>query len=490
MKRVIPTYTSPAKGSIQNDIVGNSNDNFTEIFNKGVNYGKGIQRFLSKLRNQVNQKNTTIRIAWIGDSITEKWIASASSPASYFAARYPDLTFEYRNIAWGGTGSDYIVSGAIEVINFNPDLIVYGEWETLPSAELSETIFAMFNDLTSADVMLFPFTMSSGDMQFFVDNDMVSYKASNIYQVRKWWATMVQKYNFGYLDIHQPWMRTLLDGSESIATLSLDGLHVTDHAYTYTWETMDLAFSDNYDNEHLIYNESKEFKTIYLPDVIKLPDVTKIIKSGTWVNTQPTLDKTNWAIQSNQAGAYIETTFEGIGIELAHFGANIGVFDILINGVQPSTLLKDYAIMSGQYLHKVYKCIVNTNVLSNNDLDNTTANNLYLEFTSATEYKVMKSVNSTLVTTGNINSDNTFAWLAGSLTIPALYGGITNFRGTFVAGQIFGIAFYKNWKNQITQAADSLTTVTRLFGLPRGTHTLRLTVVSGTVNLDSIMELK
>jgi len=139
----------------------------------------------------------------------------------------------------------------------------------------------------------------------------------------------------------------------------------------------------------------------YFPEVIKIPDFTKITKSGTWSITNPATDKTNWALQSSQAGAYVEVPFEGIGIELANYGANVGVFNILINGVAPSTLIKDYAVIGGQHLNKPYHIIVNDNVLLNSEA----SKGVYFQFTSATEYEIRRTDNSVLITTGDINTD-------------------------------------------------------------------------------------
>ena len=136
---------------------------------------------------------------------------------------------------------------------------------------------------------------------------------------------MRSKYNLGFIDVHKPMMKALWDGTETRASLSVDGVHLTEQAYSYFWDALDLCFADNYENEHLCYETSDIQNNKYFGDAIKLPDVIDTIKSGVWSLVDVSTDKTYYVARSSEVGAYLSTKINGIGFELSYYGGHVGV---------------------------------------------------------------------------------------------------------------------------------------------------------------------
>lgn len=500
MKNIIPKYTAPETGNFESDVVDNSNANFTQLYNRSKGYGSKIQKFLMKLRSE-EDRYETIRIGLIGDSILGFWEASGYDFIAYLQSLFPNKIFEKLVIKLGGTGSAYFQAGVWEMANYNPDLIIIGEWESYSEVDWLENMFKTFRERCSSDIAIYPFSMISTDMDLLSANDISGFIIGETQQYRNWYFSISQKYNCEILDIHQPWIKVLLDGTETSSTLLQDTIHPTDLAFSYWYEELDNHFSPTWDYEQMSYhNDGKYFKTIYFRESIQIPDFTEVLNSGTWDVNEALIDNSIACLRSSTPNDYIEFIINGIGFELSHFGDAVGQYGLLIDGVAPNTLLRDYATENGgSELQRMYKIIVNSNILDNDEAERafyftvlTVTRDVDDNITSLT-YEIEDVTNAVVVGEGEATQDETFTYNGGSFTLPAMYAGVPNLRdvnNTFVVGYSSQFNIKKNWYDTIDISADNLTTVTRIFGLDRGDHTVRLTVNSGTVNLDSIMELK
>ena len=170
--------------------------------------------------------------------------------------------------------------------------------------------------------------------------------------------------------------------------------------------------------------------------------------------------------------------------------------------VNPNTLIKDYADCHSGYLSRPYKVIINSNILANDETQRqfrftlgTIVRNGSNIITSA-PYTLTDVTKAATVGTGNFNADSTFSYDGGSITVPSQYCAYPNLREytlldiPSVVGSVFDFYIRKNWYNTVDVTDTDLTTTTRIYGLERGNYTIKITRNSGTINLDSIMELK
>jgi hypothetical protein len=465
------------------------NNNFEYIFQ---NVGSKLQRFYSKVNSSNVFKDETIRIVIWGDSLLNIYIATLKA---FLNATYPEKTIEYKEVHQGGTGSNYHISMLWESINWNPDLIMCFEHEGFGiQGEIEETVFKLIKDKTSSDVVLIPWSITLSDMAYLhlPIQDIPAWKNSASYKIRQWFSAMASKYNFLMIDWNLTAIRDLMKGTITPSDLHADAVHYSNLFYSnYSHPVIQSHFSELHLGEHYNHHFGDYFRSIYFFEPLILPDVSDIEINGTWSDVAVNLDKTSVAAESSDSNAWMKAKINGIGFELAYFGhytAQIGLF-IVVDGVDTplSTILKDYATSPNNSQVGPYKVIVDTNILSNNE----TQREFRITMTSATAYTLRDVTNSTDIRTGClISQDEVFSVTGGQLTIPANYAKITNWRGTIANGQTYTFYVRKNWYDTIDVTATSLTHVIRVFGLERGEHIIKVKCNSGTISLDSIMELK
>ena len=203
-------------------------------------------------------------------------------------------------------------------------------------------------------------------------------------------------------------------------------------------------------------------------------------------------------MRTSDTGAYVEVEIDGIGFELHHYGAAVGQIGVLIDGVAPSTFMKNIPdqIYASNELEKMYKCIVNSNLLD----DDESSRLFYLKVQTVTRvdgvitectYKLIDITNGSYVVKENLNAlaDETISYDGGSITIPANYASVQNLRSEsatpFAVNAIWQLYIRKYWSDAITQTTDNVRTITRFTGLDRGKHTIKILRNSGTINIES-----
>lgn len=492
-------------------IIDPCNNNFNELYTSA---GSRMSRFLNKLNTPASLlKDDTIRICLIGDSISGSYALGDYWFFNIIASLYPDVSsrMQFKKVSISGTGSDYMIAPCQELINWNPDLVFWMEFEGgTYQHDYSRIILKQFREKTSADICIVPWSMYKTDMQYLYDNDIVNFRTTATYAMRGVMMDLANEFNAEWIDWHRLIMKKLWNKEVTTSYYFGDGetVHPLDTYFADANEVIENHFIENlrvvsnklFLNNYLInrYNQSR--KHIYFFEANDIPGLHDITKSGTWTSVNIDTSKTYDAIQSSDTGAYLETKFNGIGFELAYYGSHIGEFGILVDGVALSTLLKDYftqfTAVSGGVLGSTgrpFAVIINSHCVS----DATPVINLKLTVTSNNNagniaYTLYDNDTSANLGTGNFNTDSNFNVGDGTITIPQYFAKVLNARedATHKLSGSYYFSIAKNWYDSVTVAADSTTRVIRVFGLENKQHTIRITRNSGTITLDSLMELK
>lgn len=499
MKQIISNSGTAGTGFIDP-----CNNNFNEIFQRP---GSRMQHFLAKVNAPASiLKDSTIRVALIGDSIAGGWALSDHWFFNQLPLIYPQATFEFKLVSFGGTGANFQIACVNEIVNWDPDLVLYMEYENnLVQFEYTRRTLIELTDKTNSDICLVPWTLRKGDMDYIAAKNHSAWIAGQSYSHIIALIQLCAEFNIEYINWHYDVIPGLWDGTYTSANF-FDGaetIHVNDYFYEVANNSIKRHFarySDTLDgniflNNYLLNSYApQKTKQIALAEAITLPDLTKATKSGTWSVVSVNTDKSYEVLRSSTPTDYIERKFTGIGVELSYFGGHVGEIGILVDGVALSTLLKDYqtqfTAVGGGVLgstNRPLKVIVNSNILTNAETERV----FKITMTSATAYTLYDvTAGNTVVDTGSISSDKTVSYLGGSITIPAMYANIANFVPTIVSGTSWQFSLKKNWYDSVAVSADNLTHTVRIFGLERKEHTVRMTCNSGTISLDSLMELK
>lgn len=494
-------------GNVQDIFLPQVNNNFDDLYCRS---GSRMQRFLTKAATpSFLLKDETVRVCVVGDSVMNTWKNSSLYILDMLPIIYPNATFEFKDIIYGGTGNEYINSSMWDIINWNPDLVIYMDYESIYyRVDFSRIILRELRNRTSSDIAIVPYTILRTGMEFIQAKNFSGWLDSTSYQIRMFFEQLASDFNAEFIDIHEIIIKYLWDGTYTVDRYYVEGegVHPGDNYWIDAYPAILRHFGDNnllvdnkvIVNKQLFNNYSNGIVYKYFSEAIYYPDLTSIIKNGTWAANNVTVDKSNTMLTTSEASAYVETTFFGTGFELAYINNAVGEFKIEIglNGgvlASPSNLLKDYASIIYNYpvstpvsINGPLKVIVDSNILSNSEESRI----IEIETTSSTAYKVTDITNSTLLGTGIISNDGVFSCTGGQFTIPAYYSSALNFRGSIVTGTKYRFYIKKNWFDAVITESSNSTGVIRIFGLQKSTHTLRITHLSGTISLDSIMELK
>ena len=181
-----------------------------------------------KLRSQ-DPRYKKINVSILGDSILGVWNGSAYELVTYLSGLYPDKTFEKRQIKLGGTGSPYFMAGMWQICHYNPDLIIIIEYEGWTENDYLETMFRYFRKYTSSDIAVIPWSLHAVEMDKLSAGNIDGFIEGQDQIIRQNFFTLCSKYGVQIIDVHQPWFRVLLDGTETSATLLADTLHPNSH---------------------------------------------------------------------------------------------------------------------------------------------------------------------------------------------------------------------------------------------------------------------
>lgn len=488
-----------------NEIKSVVNSNSDELFNKYKNYGSGIQKFLMKLRSD-DTRYKEISIGVAGDSILGRWNISPDELVAYLTSLYPNKTFTKIQVKLGGTGSPYFMAGLWQLCNYSPDLVIIMEYEGWSENDYLNTMFRYLRKYSSSDIAVIPWSMHKTEMDKLSAGNISGFISGQDNTIMKVFLSMCSNYGAQMIDVRQPLIPKLISGEVVSTDVLVDDLHPNDAGIHLWVEEFDKHFSPIWDYEHLQYNGVEKFFNIsFFREALEMPDVTDFVLSGTWdtnlVNNETIgIEK---CLRTSDTGAYIEFYFEGIGFELHQYNGAIGQLGILIDDVAPSTFMKNVAdqIYAANELEKMYKCIVNSNLLA----DSESSRLFYLKVQTVTRvdgevtectYKLIDITKGSIIVEENLNAlaDETIEYDGGSITIPAQYAGVQNLRSDsetpFAVDAIWQLYIRKHYSDSVTQTADGLRKITRFTGLERKKHKIRIIRQSGTINLESFMELK
>jgi hypothetical protein len=504
-------------GLARTNIIDKSNNNFEDLYQ---NTGSRIQRFLMKCNEyKPYSLDQTVRVSLVGDSIAELWQRTSFFINNILTSLYPNVTFEFRHIISGGTGARQMLGSLGDLIGWNPDLVIFMEYEA-PKSDIDycDTFLRILSERTSSEFAIIPWTLQRPAMDLIASKNISGFNTSEYAIIRQVMFSVGIRNNAEIIDWHRVPMSNLFKGINTSADYytGAEIIHpdITKIFYEQGAETVTRHFSPllttitdpngemdfvNNSSIHTPSNIQKE-SILRLSEAVDSADFSDITVSGTLTTSYTKKDNTGQMLIMSTIGDYIEFKFTGVGFILSYLADIIGQIGFTIDGVVPSTLIPDYATMFwsgtvGVLLNsgkRPYKVFVNSNILDNN----VNKQNFKLTITSNNNlgniaYTLYDADNNTNYGNGNFNTDSTFAINGGELMIPNKYAGMLNYTevsGLYLSGDYF-FSVEKNRYDSISITDEDLTKYVRFTGLERKEHTLRITNLAGTVKLDSFKSL-
>lgn len=514
------SYYTPYYTTIEQRLKTYTNEQIEQKLTKsnGIK-GANISRFLAKVWSKHSSFNDTyrqpsIKVSMIGDSIVNSIQGSLSKIENILAEQYPGVQFEYKHIPLGGMRAAQMMPAVWEVINWNPDLVIYGEWEDYKQSwndrHYWESIVRLFRDYSQTDIALFAHSIVNPSAEFLANNNIQGY-LTDIYsqtpKVRSTFMAIAKKYNCEFMDFQQPLIEGLLDGTYTVNQILKDFVHPTDVSCNVWGKVMKQHFVPIWENES--YGQitgSETQKTYYLQEAVTVSDIPQFSTTGTWGQNND-----SDMLKSEADNSTVELHSESCaGWQLVY--KNTGKkFDILIDGKKPSTILSEYTTQpSGNHFAKFQKVQVSGNVLT--DLQSERKFKLVVtsasrnsadknKLTALTYNIVDKSTSMVLKANCNAFEDTMVNVGNGSLTIPYKYAGQINIidsgydpnypepeNGNFIkVGNEFEFSVLKNYYDTLVTDNDNSIGIVDLFPLKRGNHSIKIIAENG-VELDSLME--
>jgi len=479
--------------------------------------GANISRFLAKAWSKHSSFNDTyrqptIKVSLIADSIGNSLQANANSKIeNILASQFPNVQFEYNHCLMGGTAANNMMSKVWEIINWNPDLVIYGEWESYKKdywdRNYWESIIRLIRNYTQADIALFAHSIVRPSAEFLEANDIQGYLTgtySQTHRVRSTFMAIAKKYNCEFMDFQQPVIVGLLDGTYSVSDILNDFVHPTVLACNLWAGIMKQHFVPIWEHEsYAQVTGSETQKTYYLQEVATIPDITEIKSSGSWENSD------SYMLKSNADNSTIGLDSENVcGWELAYKN-NGKSFSILIDEQNPSDIISQYATFpSGNIFAHISKVSITGKVLTDSQFIRdfklkikTVTRDANANLTGATFDLIDASTNVVLQADCSAFTDTAIAVGSGQIIISYRYAGARNIKdsgydanypepevGNIIkVGDEYTFSVKKNCADTITPTNDNSVSIVSIFPLKRGKHTIKITATNGTI-LDCLME--
>ena len=231
---IVPTFDNKAVEAVESaniisPIVASLIPNYT--------YGAKLQNFLAKARNYRSSKfmSQAPKVILIGDSIFGgDWTDDLTS---WLNSEFNIPTANIETHWYGGTDIQYMLPFIenIAILN-NPDLILFGEYESATDARLLliESCIKLFRDYTTADIAIVSWSMTdtiadtlynSGSPDIALIEDNAEYENMN------WYRDIAKKYDCELIDTNQAIVEYVLAGNDPTG-IYLSGPHLTSAGYT------------------------------------------------------------------------------------------------------------------------------------------------------------------------------------------------------------------------------------------------------------------
>lgn len=494
--------------------------------NSQYNIGLGLQRFYAKVWSKSygwddTYKQKTIKVVSfadsIGNSIGEQRFKSLLSSA------YPDITFEWMFVHYGGSGAWHMLAKAKEAIMFNPDLVFIGEWETygknFADQQTLDTLIMLFKQHTQADIALWAHSLRRESTTLLEANNITDYLSSYTHRIRCAMMSYARKYSCEFMDIQQPVIQKLLLGemtSDDVFASATDVIHPSQATVTIFMQEMQKHFLPVWGNEAISNNIGNNPQvTRIFSEAIEMPDISHIKVTGTCSWEKVNTDRSGQLLKADE-GAIIEFDLNNCcGCEITTFGKYAGSYKTYIDGLPASSVIKDYGTcaispdaaennsMAGIF-SRIHKIVVVDNILA----DNESVLPFKIVVTSVDFTGDAASIgydlyqNTTKVGSGNINQNSVFTYREARILVPSTYGFDNNYRSSeydtnypapsnieaIEVGDEFNFEVRKGAVDTMSITADNLTHANNLLGLKRGCYKVKLEVVNGSVCFDSYME--
>lgn len=478
--------------------------------------GSGLQRFYPKVYSRDSgyddlYKQTTIRIGLIADSIGNS--IGMKNIRELFSTCYPSVQFEFRFIIYGGSGACHMLPAVKDMLMWNPDLVLIGEWEIskqdFADRQSLDTMIRLFREYTQADILLWAHSMRRESTDLLEKKDIQGYKNSFTHRIRGSYVALAKKYGCEFVDLQTGLIQDILDGKITGNMLFRTATDMV-HPSPYTVKRFLAVFQKHihpfWGNEQNVNNGCGTTQSTYLfAEALQLPDMTSLLLRG---NAKVLYEATHRTAISLccSSGTTLSFDFEGCGAEISVVGIDSGIYSVTVDGKPVRSLVKDYTtVTNGDYFSSVRKAVVVENILEEQEA----RREFFIEVTGtkrpegnkATIIEYIVRDKDRVYGKGSTHENTTIKVGRGALLIPSEYGFTENVRDrafdanfkkpetvkAIKPGDIFKFDVKLGAKNRIDVKKDKMTTLNQLVGLKRGIHTVTLKVEQGSVCFDSYM---
>lgn len=478
--------------------------------------GFGLQRFYSKAYSKNSgyddlYKQTTIRIGMIADSIGNS--IGMKNIKDLFSTCYPAIQFEFKFIIYGGSGACHMLPAVKDMLMWNPDLVLIGEWEIskqdFADRQALDTMIRLFREYTQADILLWAHSMRRESTDLLENKDIDGYLNSFTHRIRGSYVALAKKYACEFADLQAGLIQDILDGKitgNMLFRVATDMVHPSPYTVKRFLAILQKHIHPFWGNERNINNGCTSIQPTYLfAEALVLPDITNLLLRGNAKVLYKAIHRSSISLCC-VSGTTLSFDFEGCGAEISTVGINSGIYSVKIDGKPARSVIKDYTTgTNGNYFSSVRKAVVVENILDEQEVKR----EFFIEVTgtrrrdnnSTTIVEYIVRDKDQVYGKGSTHENTTIRVGRGALLIPSEYGFTENVRDrAFDAnfkkpetvkaikyGDIFKFNVKQGAQNRIDVKKDNLTTLNQLVGLKRGIHTVTLKVEQGSVCFDSYM---
>lgn len=484
------------------------------------NIGFGLQRLYAKLWSKMYgwddmYKQRAIRIVSFADSIGNS--IGEDRMKNVFSTSFPDITFEWKFINYGGSSASHMLPQAKEAIMFNPDLVIIGEWETykydMSEQQPLDALIMLFKEYTGADIALWAHSFRRSSAEFLVAQNIQEYLESYTHRIRCMMMAYAKKYGCEFMDFQKPIITKLLTGEwtvNDVFATPTDLVHPSTAAINVFMEEMSKHFVPMYGNEQIANNNVSTLSqtTRMFAEAKALQDLSFVKMTGNAEFATTDLDRGGNLLVCS-AGSTLEFDINNAcGCEITTFGSHAGKYRVEINGESARNTILDWAGCVGAdkgqevIFDRIHKAVITKNVITSGDDLSFRIVVTSINFDEGSiGYDLYQSAEK--IGSGDISKDCTFSFNGGEILIPQYYGFIRNYRSgeydtnypappdisVIEVGDEFEFIVHRGTYDEVIVENNNLTQFNNLVGLRKGNYKIKLTVTEGTVAFDSMMIL-
>jgi hypothetical protein len=226
--------------------------------------GRGIQRFMQRIKESTPQHKNTLRILFYGQSITEQ--AWTKMVGDYLRARYPNVNFVIENRAIGGFASNLLVlTSEADLYPFYPDLLIFYDYGR---HDRYEDMIRRTRERTTSEILLQTDHLNNAaQITEETDPSKLSMKLWGSWFPNVWIPHVADEFHTGMVQQRALWKIYCQQNHLDPVNLTIDGAHLNDQGNYLMSQLVEAYFvrRPQYDDpvvDHEIrdYVPGKDFK--------------------------------------------------------------------------------------------------------------------------------------------------------------------------------------------------------------------------------------